>query len=75
MKVVRASKSLFNPIALPGMGRSVEVTDLSAQELLEVRTAFAKRELFLEFTEEPGVQMPVKQIWANPHGLQVTLFV
>lgn len=75
MKVVTVSKNLFNPIPLPGMGRSVEVAGLDEMELREVRAAFAQHELYLEFTEEPGTQLPVVQLWANPHAPQVTLFV
>ncbi len=75
MKVFKVSQNLLNPIRLPGMGRSIEVFGLSEAEVVEIRSAFAQRELFVEFEEEPGQQLPVVQLWANPHGSDVTLFV
>ena len=75
MKVFTISKNLLNPISLPGMGRSIEVNGLSEREILEIRAAFSQRELSVEFSEEPGIQVPVTQLWANPHALQITLFI
>lgn len=75
MKVVKVSKNLLNPIRLPGMGRSIEVFGLSDVEVAEIRSAFAHQELVVEFEEDPGQQVPVVQLWANPHGSDVTLFV
>ncbi|WDL97541.1 hypothetical protein [Alicyclobacillus sp. ALC3] len=75
MKVVKVSKNLLNPVRLPGMGRSIEVFGLSESEVLEIRSSFTRRELVVEFEEQPGQQLPVVQLWANPHGSDVTLFV
>ncbi len=75
MKVVTISKNLFNPISLPGMGRSMEVNDLSATDIMEIRTAFSKGELYVDFFKDPGTKLKVIQLWANPHAPQVTLFV
>lgn len=75
MKVVTVSKRFFNPITLPGMGRSIDLADLTALEAQEIRVAFSRRELYVEFAEEPGTEIPVIQLWANPHSPQVTLFV
>lgn len=75
MKVVSVPKILLSPIALPGMGRSIDVAGLSAVEVLQIRSALAQGELFVEFEEEPGQQIPVINVWANPHQAQVTLFI
>lgn len=76
MHVVNVSKRLFNAIALPGMGRSIEMNDLSDQEIAQMLRSFSQKALCVEFTEEPGTQHPVVQLWANPHGGgQITLFV
>lgn len=75
MKVITVSKELLNPITLPGMGKSIELPPFDAAEIQEVRTAFGRHKLFVEFTEEPGEQIPVRQIWANPHSPQITLFI
>ena len=75
MKIVTISKNLFNPISLPGMGRSIELTGLPAAEMLEISNSFSQRELYVEFTEEPGDRLLVIQLWSNPHAPQITLFV
>ncbi|MDQ0191084.1 hypothetical protein JI721_14485 [Alicyclobacillus cycloheptanicus] len=75
MKVVTVSKSLFNPIPLPGMGRSIEVNGVTERDIAEIRDAFSQSELFVEFAEKPGDKLHVKQLWANPHSPQITLFV
>ena len=75
MKVVSASNALLSPISLPGMGRSIDVSGLTDQDVTDIRIAFSTGELFVEFTEEPGRQIPVVQLWANPHSPQVTLFI
>jgi len=73
--VLTVPKSSYNPISLPGMGRSIEVSGLCAQEVLDIRNAFSRKELCVEFVEEPGTELPVVQLWANPHALEVTLFI
>jgi len=75
MKIVTISKNIFNPISLPGMGRSIELAGLPAAEMLEIRSAFSQRELYVEFTEEPENRLLVVQLWSNPHAPQITLFV
>lgn len=76
MKTISVSKKLLNSIALPGMGRSLEVTNLSGGENLEIRQAFADRNLQIEFAEEPGVYYPVINMWTDPHSMmRMTLFI
>ena len=75
LKIITISKNAFNPISLPGMGRSIEVTELSDTEIMDIRSAYLQNELYIEFTEEPGTQLPVLQLWTNPHSPQITLFV
>lgn len=75
MKLITVPKIMFNPIPLPGMGRSIELNDLTEQDVIEIRNAFARDELYVEFVEEPGETLRVKQLWPNPHALQITLFV
>lgn len=57
------------------MGRSIEVPDLSESDAVQARKAFAEGQLFVEFEEEPGTELKVIQMWANPHSSQLTLFV
>ncbi len=73
--VITIAKKLLNPISLPGMGKSIELNGLTQEEVLHIHSAFSKKELFVEFTEEQGHEIPVTNLWANPHALQVTLFV
>jgi len=75
MKTITVAKSLLNPISLPGMGRSVELSQVSEQELLAIRAAFTQHNLYIEFVEEPGQSFRVNQIWGNPHAPQITLFI
>ncbi len=76
MHIITVSKRLFNPVRLPGMGRSIEINGLSDSEVVQIRQAFIQQHLAVEFEEEPGTQYPVIQLWANPHGGgQVTVFV
>lgn len=75
MKTISISNMLFSPISLPGMGRSVELPEISESEANEVQVNFAKRELFVEFVENPGELLPVINLWRNPHSSQYTLFV
>jgi hypothetical protein len=75
MKTVTVSKSLLNPIGLPGMGKSIELYDLPEAEVLEIRKAYAGRQLQVEFTEEEGVHS-VKNLWPDPHDVtRLTLFI
>lgn len=75
MKTVIVSRSLLNPIGLPGMGKSIEVYDLPMTEVLEIRKAYAGRELQVTFEGETGVH-PVKNLWPDPHdSSRITLFI
>lgn len=75
MTVIPVSKRTFMPISLPGMGRSVEVNDITPEEIMRMQHLYAQQDLAIEFIEEPGVQYPVQKIWVNPHGSQITLFI
>lgn len=76
MKVLTVPKILLNPISLPGMGKSIEVNNLSQEESFEVRGAYSSRELYVEFEEEPGTTHPVINLWPDPHDqTRVTLFI
>lgn len=75
MEVIRVSKRTFMPISLPGMGRSVEISDISWEEIMRIQERYAQHDLAIEFIEEPGVTYPVIKLWVNPHGAQITLFV
>lgn len=75
MKVIEVSKNLFNPIPLPGMGRSVELSDVQPAEIADIRAEFARGELYIAFKDEPEDQLRVVQLWGNPHAPQITLFV
>ncbi len=75
MKTITVSKDLVSPMALPGMGRSVDIAGLDPKEVIELRNAFAKGLLYIEYSEEPGEPKKVINLWANPHAPQVTLFI
>ncbi len=75
MEVMKVSKGLFNPVNLPGMGRSIELNDISRERIAHIHTMVAQNNLAVEFLEEPGVQYTVRQVWVNPHEQQITLFV
>lgn len=75
MKIISVSKTLLNPITLPGMGKSIELAQLSAVEAAEIKQAFTANELFVEFSEEPGQTVQVISLWPNPHSTQLTVFV
>lgn len=75
MTVIPVSKRFFVGIALPGMGRSIDLINQPASEIQRIRQAFQAHDLAIEFEEEPGTTYPVVQIWINPHGDQVTLFI
>ncbi|MCL6453971.1 MAG: hypothetical protein K6T78_10220 [Alicyclobacillus sp.] len=75
MKVVTVPRDWLNPIPLPGMGRSIELPETPQAELSEIRIAFSRGELFVSFEGTAEAPLRVKQMWANPHSPQVTLFV
>lgn len=75
MTVIPVSKRFFVSIALPGMGRSIDLINQPPSEVQRIRHAFQAHDLAIEFQEEPGITHPVVQIWVNPHGDQVTLFI
>lgn len=73
--VVSASKRFFVGIALPGMGRSIDLVNQTPEALRAMQEAFQRQDLAVEFVEEPGTSYPVIKLWVNPHGDQVTLFI
>lgn len=75
MEILKVSKRLFSPISLPGMGRSVEIDNVSREEAMQIQALFARQDLAVEFIEEPEIHYPVVQLWVNPHGGQVTVFI
>lgn len=76
MKTVIVSKSLLNPISLPGMGRSIELYDLPDVEVAEIRTAYLDQRLQVQFEGEDDVLHPVKNLWPDPHDkARMTLFI
>jgi len=76
VKVVTVPKMWLNPISLPGMGRSIEVNNLTQAESHEVRGAFAVADLHIEFEEEPGATHLVLNLWPDPHdSARATLFI
>jgi len=76
MKVISVPQMSLNPISLPGMGRSIELSDVSDQEIFEIRSAFAEKQLFVTFTETAADPVLVINVWPNPHGGgQITLFI
>jgi hypothetical protein len=75
MKTLTISKQYLNPISLPGMGRSLELSGLAEEELVDIRSAYASGTLYIEFTEEPDERYKVINVWANPHSPQITLFI
>lgn len=76
MQTLVVSKKMLNSLSLPGMGRSIEINGITAKENLEIRQAFPKGTLQVEFEEEPGVFYPVINLWPDPHSMtRVTLFI
>ncbi|MCI0183548.1 MAG: hypothetical protein OWR52_01285 [Acidibacillus sp.] len=75
MNIVSLSKTQLNPISLPGMGRSIELVGLSPSEVSDLQAMYTNKDLFVEFTEEPDQQVPVINIWVNPHSAEITLFI
>lgn len=73
--VIPVSKRFFVGITLPGMGRSIDLINQSADDVDTMRRAYHAQDLAVEFIEEPGTTYPVIQLWINPHGDQVTLFI
>ena len=75
MKKLILPRGLLNPISLPGMGKSIDLGEMSGSENQEIRSAFAQGNLYVEFDDEPGVTHKVVNLWANPHSSQATLFI
>jgi hypothetical protein len=76
MTTLTISKKLLNSISLPGMGKSVELTNISGGENLEIRQVFSQGSLQIEFSEEPGVYHSVINVWTDPHSMsRITLFI
>lgn len=76
MYTVTVPKKRLNSMSLPGVGRSIEVSRISPLENVQIRQAFAKLELQVEFEEEPGKFYPVTTLWPDPHSMErLTLFI
>jgi len=75
MKIITVSKVLLNTMSLPGMGRSIELIGIDDNEAMAIHQAYQSKTLYVEFAEEPGNRVAVRQIWANPHSAELTLFV
>lgn len=75
MPTITVSKRFYTEVALPGMGRSIDLIGQSATDVASLRQAFQARDLYVQFVEEPETSYPVIQLWASPHGDQVTLFI
>ncbi|HEX7056656.1 MAG TPA: hypothetical protein VF260_05600 [Bacilli bacterium] len=76
MQTVVVSKSQLNPVKLPGMGRSIELNELSGIKNIEIRQAFSRGALQVEFEEEPGVYHRVVNVWPDPHTTtRLTIFI
>jgi hypothetical protein len=75
LKIVTASRLMLNPVALPGMGKSIELFNLLESEAMEIRMAYGREELLLQFEGESEV-FPVQNLWPDPHDLtRLTLFI
>lgn len=76
MNTIVISKKLLNPLALPGMGRSIELTGITEQKNVEIRQAYFDKTLQIEFEEELGVYHPVINLWPDPHSMdRMTIFI
>ncbi|QQE77182.1 hypothetical protein [Alicyclobacillus sp. SO9] len=75
MKTLTISNQYLNPVCLPGMGRSIELSGLDESELIDIRHAYTSGQLYIQFTEEPDEPHRVINLWANPHSPQITLFI
>jgi hypothetical protein len=76
LKTLTLSRNLLNPMTLPGMGRSIEVSGLSSPENLEIRSEWQKGELYIEFDDEPGNGHRAINLWPDPHDIsRLTLFI
>ena len=76
MRTLLVSKKLLNPVFLPGMGRSLEIINLTGGENLEIRGAFSQQNLQVEFEEERGIFHTVINLWSDPHTMaKLTLFI
>ncbi|MFC4076182.1 hypothetical protein [Salinithrix halophila] len=76
MKIVTLPRKLLNPLALPGMSRSLEVHGLAEEESTEMKDAFSRQELFVQFEGGKGTTYPVINLWPDPHDpARITLFI
>ena len=75
MKVITVSKELLNPLSLPGMGRSLELNNISEGENMEIRNAYANKELVVRFEGEEATHLVI-QLWPDPHYIsRLTIFI
>ncbi|MDR6226151.1 hypothetical protein [Desmospora profundinema] len=75
MKVVKLPRKILNPLALPGMGRSMELHGLEEKARHQINEAFTRKELYVQF-EDGDTTYPVINLWSDPHDpSRVTLFI
>jgi hypothetical protein len=75
VKIVKLPRKLLNPLALPGMGRSMELHGLEEKTRKEIHQAFTRKELHIQFEDGKNVY-PVINLWADPHdSSRITLFI
>ncbi len=76
MKTLTLPRHVLNPMVLPGMGKSIELSGLTSPENIEIRNEWQKGELLIEFDDEPGVTHRVIHLWPDPHDMsRMTLFI
>ncbi len=76
MKTLTLPHHMLNPMTLPGMGKSIEVSGLTGPENMEILSEWRKGELMIEFDDEPGVSHKAINLWPDPHDVsRLTLFI
>ncbi|SDX03598.1 hypothetical protein SAMN05444487_10948 [Marininema mesophilum] len=76
MKIITLPRKSLNPMALPGMGRSIEIYDISEEYSHQIRHAFSRKELFVQFEDGKETTYPVINMWPDPHdATRITLFI
>jgi hypothetical protein len=74
MKVVTLPRKLLNPLALPGMGRSLEVHMYRSKKAKRCESFQSKERV--QFEGGKGTMYPVINLWPDPHDpTRVTLFI
>lgn len=74
--IITLPKKELNAVSLPGMGRSIELSGLKAEEHATLKNAYSQSTLQVEFEEEIGTYHQVINIWPDPHTTEkLTLFI